>query len=251
MRIFPSDASPAESLGPASSATPADTAHASSSSGSASAPRSTKSSMSGMSSEDASEAAFSSCSGSFFSSPPPSRTAIAPKPSATSSMSAISSSPPSFPAPPAPPPPVSTHPSSSPSRCLSAPANASIAAARSRHGTLRVTRNCFSLGRYGFALAGSPPCHDHVGHCATRKSPARTNSSGVTTPFSRNALLVRVVITLSAADLYAVCTWCFRLSTADMTPEGGGRGGREGRAERRGWGRSAWRESARPPRCGE
>ena len=114
-----------------------------------------------------------------------------------------------------------------------------------------MTRNCFSLGRYGFALAGSPPCHDHVGHCATRKSPARTNSSGVTTPFSRNALLVRVVITLSAADLYAVCTLCFRLSKADMTTEGGGEGEGKGAPNGEGGGRSAWRESARPPRCGE
>ena len=117
---------------------------------------------------------------------------------------------------PAPSPPASTQPSSSPLRFFSLPANCSIAAARSRQGTFLVTRNCLSLGRKGLACLGSPACHAHVGHCWTRKSPATTNSSGVTTPFSANALVVRVVITDSAAPLNTVCTECFTLSTMDM-----------------------------------
>jgi hypothetical protein len=32
-------------------------------------------------------------------------------------------------------------------------------------------------------LAGSPASHDHDGHLSTSKSPAATNSSGVSTPF--------------------------------------------------------------------
>mmetsp|Transcript_23825 Transcript_23825/g.69782 ORF Transcript_23825/g.69782 Transcript_23825/m.69782 type:complete len:205 (+) Transcript_23825:524-1138(+) len=56
-----------------------------------------------------------------------------------------------------------------------------------RHGTLRVTRNCLSLGKWLFRRLGSPDSQAQVGQRKTSWSPAATNSSGVRTPRSRKA----------------------------------------------------------------
>ncbi len=50
--------------------------------------------------------------------------------------------------------------------------------------------------------------------------PAATNSSGVSTPFSRNWLTLETGITASTVSLNTVCTACFMLSNADIAPAG-------------------------------
>mmetsp|Transcript_18845 Transcript_18845/g.28661 ORF Transcript_18845/g.28661 Transcript_18845/m.28661 type:complete len:225 (+) Transcript_18845:473-1147(+) len=71
--------------------------------------------------------------------------------------------------------------------------------ARVGQGTLRVTRNCLSSGKYFLRFFGFPDSHAHVGHLYTNSSPAFTNSSGVRTPRVKKAESFRVGVAHSRA----------------------------------------------------
>ena len=68
------------------------------------------------------------------------------------------------------------------------------------HGAPLVTRYCLSAGRYALTFFASPDAHAHVGHFMTRRSPAATNSSGVSTPFSRYCDACRTGVMYSRAE---------------------------------------------------